>query len=99
MVIYVPTTLGGSPSVARSLRACQADYDGPVTLLSVFMQAEGAGDLLAGGPDRRSIPTYTFPEAAALALFRAVRHGEWRQREIGVDLDLDEATTTAIREV
>ncbi len=99
MVIYIPTTVGGADGVARALRDCQAAHDGPVTLLSVFMQAEGAGDLLAGGPGRRSIPTYTFPEAAALALYRAVRHGEWRQRETGETLDLDETTAAAVRAV
>ena len=99
MVIYIPTTIGGAEAVARALRDCQANHDGPITLLSVFMQAGGAGDLLAGGPDHRSIPTYTFPEAAAHALFRAVRHGEWRQRETGETFDLDEATIAAIRAV
>ncbi|HEU4895802.1 MAG TPA: acetate--CoA ligase family protein, partial [Acidimicrobiia bacterium] len=60
---------------------------------------QGAGDLLAGGPERRSIPTYTFPEAAALALARGVRHGEWRQRDTGRALELDEETFESIREV
>lgn len=99
MVIYVPTTAGGAKGVARALRACQERHDGPVTLLSVFMQAEGAGDLLAGGHDRRSIPTYTFPEAAGHALARAVRHGEWRQREPGEPMELAEEAVGEIREV
>ena len=99
MVIYVPTTAEGAGGVARALRDCQGRHEGSVTLLSVFMQAQGAGDLLAGGPQRRSIPTYTFPEAAALALARAVRHGEWRQRDTGRALELDEETFEAIRDV
>jgi acetyl coenzyme A synthetase (ADP forming)-like protein len=99
MVIYVPTTSGGAEGVARALRDCQERHDGPVTLLSVFMQAEGAGDLLAGGPDRRSIPTYTFPEAAAYALARAARHGEWRQREPGEPMQLPEDVIEQIRDV
>lgn len=99
VVIYVPTSSGGAEAVARALRSCQEKHDGPVTLLSVFMQAGGAGDLLAGGPDRRSIPTYTFPEAAAYALARAVRHGEWRQREPGVVMELDDETVSLIRDV
>jgi acetyl coenzyme A synthetase (ADP forming)-like protein len=99
MVIYVPTTTEGAGGVARALRDCQARHEGGVTLLSVFMQAQGAGDLLAGGPERRSIPTYTFPEAAALALARAVRHGEWRQRDTGHAVELDEETFDAIRDV
>jgi acetyl coenzyme A synthetase (ADP forming)-like protein len=97
IVIYVPTTIGGGVDVARALRDCQEKHQGSVTLLSVFMQAEGAGDLLAGGPDRRSIPTYTFPEAAAHALARAVGHGQWRQREAGETLELDDEMVRAIR--
>ena len=99
MVIYVPTTVEGAEGVARALRDCQERHDGGVTLMSVFMQAEGAGDLLAGGPDRRSIPTYTFPEAGAHALARAVRHGEWTQREIGRVIEPDEETFEQIRDV
>ena len=99
MVIYVATSEGGSVPVAAALRGCQDGYDGPVSLLAVFMQAETAGDLLAGDGDHRSIPNYTFPEAAALALARAARHGEWRARDEGEALTVDEETATIIRTV
>lgn len=99
MVIYVPTTAEGAGGVARALRDCQEKHEGDVTLLTVFMQAGGAGDLLAGGPDHRSIPTYTFPEAAAHALARAAGHGEWRGREPGESLELDEDVVTRVRDV
>jgi acyl-CoA synthetase (NDP forming) len=99
MVIYVPTTSEGAGGVARALRDCQEKHEGAVTLLSVFMQSENADDLLAGRPEHRSIPTYKFPEAAARALARAVRHGEWRQREVGETLELDEEVVIRIRDV
>ena len=99
MVIYVPTTAEGAGGVAESLRECQSEYHGNVTLLSVFMQAEGAGRSLAGSDGRRSIPTYTFPEAAAHALARAARHGEWRTREPGEELKLPTDASERIREV
>ncbi len=99
MVIYVPTTPQGASGVARALRECQEGHEGAVTFLSVFMQSENAGELLEGGPEHRSIPTYTFPEAAAQALSRAVRHGEWRQRDPGDALEFDEETVTRIRDV
>jgi len=99
MVIYVATTTGGAVGVAAALRSCQDDYDGEVPLLSVFMQAEGVAEALAGAADRRSIPTYTFPEAASQALARATRHGEWRQRDPGTELKLDELATADIRKV
>lgn len=99
MVIYVPTSSEGAGGVAHALRDCQSEYDGNVSLLSVFMQAEGAGKSLAGSDVRRSIPTYTFPEAAAHALARAARHGEWRMREPGEEMKLDPGAATRIREV
>jgi len=99
MVIYVSTTAEGAGGVARALRDCQEKHEGDVTLLTVFMQAGGVGDLLAGGPDHRSIPTYTFPEAAAHALARAAGHGEWRSREPGQTLELDDDVVNQIRDV
>ncbi|MFP4553447.1 MAG: acetate--CoA ligase family protein, partial [Actinomycetota bacterium] len=99
MVIYVPTTEGGAEGVARAMRECQEKHEGRVTLLSVFMQAESVGELLVGAEDHRTIPTYTFPEAAAHALARAVRHGEWRQRELGQPMEFDEEVVEQIRDV
>jgi len=99
IVIYVPVSQEGADEVAAALRRCQAGYDGPVTLLSVFMQADGAGQALAGEQGARSIPSYMFPEDGALALARAVRHGEWRQRDPGVELELSSDAVTEIRNV
>lgn len=97
IAIYVPTTPAGSGEVAAALRRCQARYDGPVTLLSIFMQADGAGYTLAGEDGARTIPSYMFPEDGAVALGRAVRHGRWRQRDPGEELELDDASVYEIR--
>ncbi|MGD2043191.1 MAG: GNAT family N-acetyltransferase [Acidimicrobiia bacterium] len=97
IVIYVPTTPAGADAVAAALRRCQADYDGPVTLLSIFMQAELAGQALGGENGARTIPSYMFPEDGALALARAVRHGKWRQRDPGEEFELDDAAVQQIR--
>ncbi|HJS71426.1 MAG TPA: GNAT family N-acetyltransferase [Acidimicrobiia bacterium] len=99
MVIYVPTSAEGAVDVARAIRESSTDHDVGVTLLSVFMQAVGAGRLLGGEGARRSIPTYTFPEAAAHALARAAAHGEWRQREEGEVLEIGEDDFDEIRGV
>ncbi len=99
MVIYVPTSPEGAGEVAAAMRGCQASYNGPVTLLSVFMQSEGAGRALAGEEGARSIPAYIFPEDGAVALARAVRHGNWRQRDPGVEFELDREAATEIRNV
>ena len=95
MVIYVPTTLEGASDVARALRTTAESHSDEVPLLAVFMQ-QGTSTLLAGG--RRTIPTFRFPEAGALALARAVRHSEWRSRDPGVERAFADMDTSRIRE-
>lgn len=97
IVIYVPTSPEGAGTVATALRRCQAEYEGVVSLLSVFMHSDGAGDLLTGVDGARTIPAYLFPEAAALALARAVRHGGWRRRDPGIEPRLEQAAAESVR--
>ncbi|REK09225.1 MAG: GNAT family N-acetyltransferase [Actinobacteria bacterium] len=99
MVIYVPVSPEGARDVAAALRRCQDSYGGEATLLSVFMQAAEASSFLAGEEPHRTIPTYTFPEAAALALARAVRHGIWRQRDPGIEARLDDHAVEEVRAI
>ena len=98
MVIYVPTSPEGSDAVAAVLRDCQAGYDGPVVLLSVFMSGDAAR-ALAGEGEARSIPTYVFPEDAALALARAVGYGRWRRRDPGEERRLEPEDAASVRKV
>jgi len=97
MVIYVPTSFEGAQGVAAALSRCQERYDGEVALLSVFMHSGDTARYLAGGEGRRAIPTYMFPEAAALALSRAVGHGVWRLRDPGLEVRLEPENEIAIR--
>ncbi len=99
IAIYIPTSAEGAEGVAAALRDCQESYQGDVPFLSVFMKAGGAGDALAGDGERRTIPAYSFPEAAAHALARAVAHGEWRARDRGVALNLADRDAEAARAV
>ncbi|HEY7705444.1 MAG TPA: GNAT family N-acetyltransferase [Acidimicrobiia bacterium] len=96
MVIFVPTTPEGSEEVAAALKEVMDEYEGVVPVLAVFMQQEAAPLLGAG---RRAIPIYQFPEEGAVALSRAVRYTEWRNRDPGAvpvfpDLDIDAARVT-----
>lgn len=96
MVIYVPTTPDGAADVARAVRAAADSHSGEIPVLAVFMQ-QGTSTLLAGGV--RTIPTFRFPEAGALALSRAVRHSEWRSRDPGVERAFADIDAARIREV
>jgi acetyl coenzyme A synthetase (ADP forming)-like protein len=81
LVIYVPTSITGVGEVGAAVRAAAEAYQGPCTLLSVFMQAEDAAAVLTSPTSK--VPTYQFPEGAARALTQAVAHGEWLRREPG----------------
>jgi acyl-CoA synthetase (NDP forming) len=99
MVIYVPTTSEGAQGVAAALSRCQERYNGVVALLSVFMHSGDTARYLAGGEGWRAIPTYMFPEAAALALSRAVGHGVWRLRDPGLEVRLGAEHESEIRAI
>jgi acetate---CoA ligase (ADP-forming) len=95
MVIYVPTSPEGGPRVAEAVRDAVDNYDGPAAVVAVFMQE--AVPLLRSG--RKTIPTYRFPEAAALALSRAVRYSEWRSRDPGIEREFADLTADKARGV
>ncbi|MGA7280532.1 MAG: GNAT family N-acetyltransferase [Acidimicrobiia bacterium] len=97
IVIYVPVSPEGARDVAAAIRRAQASNQGEVPLLSVFMQSGDAAQLLAGGEGQRTVPTYLFPESAALALARAVRHGQWRLRDPGIEARLADETVVELR--
>jgi len=83
--------------IAEVIRDTAAGYKGDKTLLSVFMSAGNAAELLSD--DRVKIPSYRFPEAAAVALSRVVRHGEWLAKPEGTVPVFDDVKPEAAREV
>jgi acetate---CoA ligase (ADP-forming) len=97
MVIYVPVSPEGARDVADAIGRAQLAHEGDVTMLSVFMQTGEAGHYLGGSDGGRAVPTFLFPESAALALARAVQHGEWRRRDPGIEARLDPETESGIR--
>lgn len=86
MVIYVPTSDTGASDVGDVIRQEAEAYEGDTAILSVFMQAEKSSHLLSN--DKVTVPAFPFPENAARALARVVRHGEWLRRDPGVVPDL-----------
>lgn len=86
MVIYVPTSSESVAGVGVAVREAVEAHAGDTTVIGVFMQVEEAADHLRN--ESVNIPAFQFPEDAALALERAVRHGEWLARDPGVIPDL-----------
>jgi len=90
LVIYVPVSATGVETVAPALRRIAESRKGntDVTLMSVFMQAEEAAQYLEG--EGVTVPSYQFPEDAALALSKFVRYGDFLYADQGVVPSLDD---------
>jgi acetyl coenzyme A synthetase (ADP forming)-like protein len=81
IVIYVPPLVTRPEDVAASVIAAARTVDGAKPILTVFMSARGVPEALRAADVR--LPSYAFPESAAIALARAARYGEWRRRPPG----------------
>lgn len=95
IVIFTPPLITRAEDVAHEIVTAVKTIDAGKPVLSVFLSAEAAPEVLRSGNIR--IPTYSFPETAAIALARAARYRQWRERpEILAprfeDIRRDEAT-------
>jgi acyl-CoA synthetase (NDP forming) len=90
LVIYVPPIvtrpLDVAHAIVRGTAAARADAQErgiPATpVLSCFMGTHGVPEGLRSLHEAE-IPSYAFPESAAIALARAVRYGRWRSEPEG----------------
>jgi len=78
IVIFTPPLVTRADDVARSIVEATQRIDKDKPLLSVFLSAhEPPKELRA---ENACIPSYAFPETAAIALARATRYRQWRER-------------------
>jgi acyl-CoA synthetase (NDP forming) len=75
IVILIPPLVTDPNAVAAAMAAV-VDGTPEKPVLGVFMRSEGAPAALA------PIPSYAFPESAALALARVTAYGQWRSKPI-----------------
>ncbi len=78
IVIFTPPLVTRSEDVARAIVESVRRINRSKPVLTVFMSARGEPEELKSTDVR--IPSYAFPESAAIALARAARYGEWRER-------------------
>jgi len=96
VAIYVPVLAGKHDEIASAIArgAGAVPRDKPVA--TVFMSSKGTPAVLSGGP-RGAIPSYSFPENAAMSLGAAVRYGAWRRRPVGSTLTLTAEQEQTVR--
>jgi acetyl coenzyme A synthetase (ADP forming)-like protein len=98
VAIYTPPFVTDPDQIALAIAAGAGAIPADTPILTVFMSSKGAPAVLAQGP-RGAIPSYSFPENAAMALGSATRHSEWRSRERGEVLELSEEQRGAVRRI
>jgi len=95
LAIYVPPIVTRPEAVAAAIREGCKGSDKPV--LCNFLGTHGLVDSLRSLQEG-SIPSYAYPETAAISLAKATRYGEWLARdkgqEVHYDVDLDAARRT-----
>jgi acetyl coenzyme A synthetase (ADP forming)-like protein len=78
IVIFTPPLVTRAAEVARAIVAAVARIDKDKPILTVFLSANSAPSEFRSAES--GIPCYAFPETAAIALARAARYREWRER-------------------
>ena len=79
IVIFTPPLVTRADNVAKAIVEAVPHIDKNKPLLSVFLSSQPAPVELRGESAIR-IPSYSFPETAAIALARAARYQQWRER-------------------
>ncbi len=78
IVIFTPPLVTRADDVARSIIEAVPQIETKKPMLSVFLSAHDSPKELR--TEKLAIPSYSFPETAAIALARATRYAQWRER-------------------
>jgi acetyl coenzyme A synthetase (ADP forming)-like protein len=93
IVLYIPPLESSAPVVASAMLEAIASIEGRIPVLTCFISSRGLPDALRAPGVR--VPSYAFPEQAAIALAHATELGVWRAKPEGsvptLDVREDEA--------
>ncbi|HTE52575.1 MAG TPA: GNAT family N-acetyltransferase [Kofleriaceae bacterium] len=94
--IYVPPLVTRPEEIAAAIARAAGALPAHKPIATVYMSSRGIPAELSRGP-RGAIPSYSFPENAAIALAAAVRYGRWRARPVSPRATLDPDQEQAVR--
>jgi acetate---CoA ligase (ADP-forming) len=80
IVIYIPPEIIKAPEIGRAITGAITQIDGRIPVATTWMSTKGLPTEFPGGA---RIPSFAFPEQAAIAMARAARYGAWRDRPAG----------------
>ena len=89
LAIFVPPLVTTASDVARAI-ANAALAAGPKPVVASFLGQDGVPPELRGDDERRTVPSFAFPEAAAHALGRLADLSDWRGQAVGTEPDFDD---------
>jgi acyl-CoA synthetase (NDP forming) len=98
VVIYIPPLVTKPEEIAIAVAQAAGTVPTTKPIATVFMGSKGTPPALSTGP-RGALPSYAFPENAALALSAAVRCAQWRKRPTGRVTALERERVRGIRAI
>jgi acyl-CoA synthetase (NDP forming)/RimJ/RimL family protein N-acetyltransferase len=102
VAVFLPPLLRGEQPFGRVLREVSAAAVKP--LVANFLSTDGIPDELVvrdarGMPARGSVPSFSTPERAVIALAKVSEYARWRRRPLGVLPELSDVDEDAARAV
>jgi acyl-CoA synthetase (NDP forming)/RimJ/RimL family protein N-acetyltransferase len=102
VAVYLPPLVRGSDEVGRALREVSAGSPKPI--VATFLSSEGIPPELVipgenGMPARGSVPSFSTPERAVIALAKVSEYARWRRRPMGAVPDLPDVDESAARDL
>src|SRR6185312_3841835 len=100
VAVFLPPLMHGSGEFGPVLREVARDSAKPI--VASFLSAEGVPADLAvldehGMPARGSVPSFSTPERAVIALAKTAQYARWRRRPVGTVPELPDVDETAAR--
>jgi acetyl coenzyme A synthetase (ADP forming)-like protein len=98
LAIFVPPLVTRAEDVARAVATAARDA-GPKPVVACFLGREGVPDELRGRDGARTVPSFSFPEAAARALGRCADLADWRRQPVGREPSFDDIDLAGARKL
>jgi acyl-CoA synthetase (NDP forming)/GNAT superfamily N-acetyltransferase len=102
VAVFLPPLMGGSEEFGAALREAATGATKPV--VATFLSTEGIPPELAvpdenGMPGRGSVPSFSTPERAVIALAKVAQYARWRRRPVGSLPELPDVDEQGAREL